>query len=131
MLCARDQHSAQLRAAPTVVVEQRYDSDQRCTVPAQPEHTALVFPHQGNFLTFAGDLGHGVIESLDEGLRMTLLINWWTHQPQVCRRKRLLRGGKKPVDSVITAALIGLQTVRITLLSSLQMSHVYNQLDPF
>jgi hypothetical protein len=84
-----------VHAGPTAVVEQRYDSEQRCTVPEEPAHTALVFPHQGNFLTFAGDLAHGVIESLDKGLRMTLLINWWAHQPQVCRRKRRLHGAKQ------------------------------------
>lgn len=70
-------------AAPTVVLWQHYDIAAGCARPEEPECCALVFPRQGNLLLFDGTLGHGVLESVSKAERMTLLINWWTHQPQV------------------------------------------------
>lgn len=45
---------------------------------------AVVYPRRGAFAVFDGGLGHGVLGSAAPGLRATLLINWWPHQPQVC-----------------------------------------------
>lgn len=72
-----------LHAAPTVVLWQHYDSSTGCACPEAPESCALVFPRAGNLLLFDGALGHGVLESVAPDERMTLLINWWAHQPQV------------------------------------------------
>ena len=68
-------------AGPTVVVDQ-----QHCSSAQQedtPRRSLLVYPRKNNFLLFDSRLGHGVLDTLSEGLRMTVLINWWHHKPMV------------------------------------------------
>ena len=70
-------------AGPTVVVDQ-----QHCSAAHQedtPRRSLLVYPRKNNFLLFDSRLGHGVLDTLSEDLRMTLLINWWHHKPLVSR----------------------------------------------
>ena len=71
------------RQSPTVVLQQLYNSLTRSAEPEDPNKCVLVFPSAGNFLVFDGALGHGVLDSVSEEVRMTLLINWWDHQPEV------------------------------------------------
>lgn len=74
-----DQQGAPL--GPTVVMRQRFDNDQRCTVPEDPDACCLVWPARGRYMVFDGSLGHGVLDSAAQGKRVTLLVNWWTGQP--------------------------------------------------
>jgi hypothetical protein len=67
-----------------MILDQRFDSETCETVPQDPTDCVLVFPEAKNFLVFEGNLGHGVLESVSSDERMTLLVNWWTSQPQVC-----------------------------------------------
>ena len=78
-------------AAPTVLLQQHFDAEAGCASPENPAQSALVFPRRGSFLVFDGSLGHGVLDGLGDSVRMTLLINWWTHQPQVRVRRLLTR----------------------------------------
>lgn len=66
---------------PTVVMQQRFDNDARCTVPEDPETCCIVWPLRGRYLVFDGSLGHGVLDSAARSTRMTLLVNWWTGDP--------------------------------------------------
>ena len=43
-----------------------------------------MWPLQNSLCIFDGRLGHGVLDSAAAGPRVTMLINWWTYQPQVC-----------------------------------------------
>ncbi|BDA41198.1 hypothetical protein COCOBI_01-8530 [Coccomyxa sp. Obi] len=70
------------RLGPTVIVDQRFDNGQMRALPEDPQRCAVVYPRRGAFAVFDGGLGHGVLGSAAAGLRATLLINWWPHQPQ-------------------------------------------------
>lgn len=73
-----------LYAGPTVVVDQQHCSaTQRDQEDATPRRSLLAYPRKNNFLMFDGRLGHGVLDTLSGGTRMTLLINWWQHKPMV------------------------------------------------
>ena len=50
---------------------------------ATPRRSLLAYPRQNSLLLFDGRLGHGVLNTLRGGARMTLLINWWHHKPKV------------------------------------------------
>lgn len=66
---------------PTVVVDQ-----QHCSSGGQgetPRRSLLAYPCQNSLLMFDGRLGHGVLDTLGDSTRMTLLINWWHHRPKV------------------------------------------------
>jgi hypothetical protein len=65
------------------VLDQRFDSVTGRASPEDPTTCAVVLPHEGNFLVFDGELGHGVLESAETSVRMTLLVNWWSKQPIV------------------------------------------------
>ena len=43
-----------------------------------------MWPLQSSLCVFDGRLGHGVLDSAAAAPRVTMLINWWTYQPQVC-----------------------------------------------
>lgn len=43
----------------------------------------MVFPAANAYLVFDGSLAHGVLGSFYHGKRATMLVNWWTEQPQV------------------------------------------------
>jgi len=51
-------------------------------VPEDPTSSYLVYPLAGAYCVFDGRLGHGVLDSFAKSKRATLLVNWWTHQPQ-------------------------------------------------
>jgi len=53
------------------------------TDPESPTSCVFVLPTAGKFCIFEGSLGHGVLDSSNSEKRATLLINWWTEQPQV------------------------------------------------
>lgn len=73
-----------LYAGPTVVVDQQHCSaKQREQEDATPRRSLVAYPRKNNFLMFDGRLGHGVLDTLSGGTRMTLLINWWQHKPMV------------------------------------------------
>ena len=71
-----------------------------------------VFPRKNRFLTFQGNLLHGVAPDPRpvDGNRLTLLVNWWMHKPEEpsCSRAELdmsetlvsssSRGAPRPVD---------------------------------
>jgi hypothetical protein len=71
-------------SGPTVIVNQRYDSNTGLIEPEDPTTTALIFPEKGSYCVFDGELAHGVLESFSQETRMTLLINWWAERPKVC-----------------------------------------------
>lgn len=52
-------------------------------MPEDPTCCYLVYPLAGSYCIFDGRLGHGVLDSFSGSRRATLLVNWWTHQPQV------------------------------------------------
>ena len=61
---------------------------QHCSSGGQgetPRRSLLAYPRQNSLLMFDGRLGHGVLDTLRGGTRMTLLINWWHHKPKVKR----------------------------------------------
>lgn len=70
------------RQSPTVLLQQLFDADAGEPVPENPSRCVLVFPQRANFLVFDGALGHGVLDGVGSDTRMTLLINWWDHQPE-------------------------------------------------
>ena len=70
-------------AGPTVVVDQQYDNTGGRPVPDTPQRSVLIYPKRGHFAVFDGRLGHGVLGSSSREQRVTLLINWWLHKPQV------------------------------------------------
>lgn len=70
-------------SGPTVIVGQCFDNKACVPEPEQPEKTALVWPRRGSLAVFDGGLGHGVLDSPSQEKRVTMLINWWTYQPQV------------------------------------------------
>ena len=73
-----------LGAGPTVVVDQQHcPATQHEQKDATPRRSLLAYPRRNNFLMFDGRLGHGVLDTLSGGTRMTLLINWWQHKPMV------------------------------------------------
>ena len=69
--------------APTVIIDQRFDEALKRAVPDDPTWSVLSFPLRGNYCLFSGDLGHGVLDGGDDWAdRITLLVNWWDHQPE-------------------------------------------------
>ena len=55
-------------------------------MPDTPQRSLLIYPRRGQLAVFDGRLGHGVLGSSSREQRVTLLINWWAHKPQVgCR----------------------------------------------
>lgn len=50
---------------------------------ATPRRSLLAYPRRNSLLMFDSRLGHGVLDTLCEDTRMTLLINWWHHKPKV------------------------------------------------
>lgn len=73
-------------AGPTVIVDQQYDNESQQAVPETPQRCTLVYPCRNTLAVFNGCLGHGVLEGghSSSEQRITLLINWWAHKPQVC-----------------------------------------------
>lgn len=69
------------------MLAQRYDSNEGCTVPEDPDASAIVFPRANSVLIFDGTLAHGVLEGPGTEMRMTLLVNWWDRHPEVCMRR--------------------------------------------
>eukprot|EP00884_Botryococcus_braunii_P016471 jgi/Botrbrau1/3507/Bobra.341_2s0036.1 len=65
----------------TVVVDQVYDAHRRRLVPSNPQRSALLVPRANRFAIFDGRLAHGVLDWGSGAPRMTLLFNWWSHQP--------------------------------------------------
>lgn len=72
-----------VRQAPTVILDQQYDQQAGCPVPAAPSSSMVVWPLKGTYCLFDGRLGHGVLDSCSSSIRATLLVNWWTSCPQV------------------------------------------------
>lgn len=73
--------------APTVITNQLYDYEECCPVPEDPTVTTLVFPLRNSYVVFAGNAGHGVLDSTEStGIRVTLLINWWANKPEEIER---------------------------------------------
>jgi hypothetical protein len=72
-----------LPAGPTVILQQQYDPSSCRPVPEEPPSSVLVWPLAGNYCLFNGRLGHGVLGSCSGSRRATLLVNWWSQQPQV------------------------------------------------
>lgn len=66
-----------------MVVDQEFDNERGRAQPSDPQQCVLIYPRRGAFAVFDGRLGHGVLGSAATDLRATLLINWWSHQPQV------------------------------------------------
>ena len=70
-------------AGPTVVIDQRFDNESGASHPSDPGRSVLVWPRANTFAVFDGGLAHGVLDSASQEARVTLLVNWWTRQPQV------------------------------------------------
>ena len=70
-------------AGPTVIADQQYDNMMKQPLPEEPQKTTIVLPRANTMALFDGRLAHGVLESSSRQPRATLLINWWTYQPQV------------------------------------------------
>lgn len=68
-----------------MIVNQRFDQEEGCTYPDNPEHSTLVFPTANHYCLFDGGLGHGVLECSHNDVRATFLVNWWEQRPQVRR----------------------------------------------
>lgn len=66
-----------------MVLSQVYDSEKGGTEPETPTECVVIFPRAGNFLEFDGTLAHGVLDSTAQETRMTFLINFWDHRPEV------------------------------------------------
>ena len=66
-----------------MLADQIFDNDLQAAVPEQPQTSTLIVPAANSLATFDGRLAHGVLTSQSAGLRATMLINWWTAQPQV------------------------------------------------
>jgi hypothetical protein len=83
------------RPGPTVIIDQVFDQAAGRPSPEDPASSALVYPLTGGYCVFDGRLGHGVLDSFAASRRATLLVNWWTHQPQARPGPRLpLRAGR-------------------------------------
>lgn len=72
-----------LPPGPTVIIDQVFDQEAGAPVPEDPSTSCLVYPLAGSYCIFDGRLGHGVLDSFAGSERATLLVNWWSHQPQV------------------------------------------------
>lgn len=70
-------------AGPTVILDQTFNNQTRQTTPDPPTACALVWPRANTYCVFDGRLGHGVLDSCSSSKRITFLVNWWTHRPQV------------------------------------------------
>ncbi len=70
-------------AGPSVIVDQAFDQHRGEAMPDTPVRSMLVYPENGMYCLFEGHLAHGVLESCSQQDRATLLVNWWTRQPQV------------------------------------------------
>ncbi|KAK9841653.1 hypothetical protein WJX74_009543 [Apatococcus lobatus] len=70
------------RLGPSVIVDQAFDPDEGEAVPEMPVQSMLIYPETGLYCIFDGKLAHGVLESTSQQDRATLLVNWWTAQPQ-------------------------------------------------
>ena len=82
--CANTQ---KLNLGATAVLEQRYDSASQTSVPETSRNDVLVWPAHNTLCVFDGRLSHGVLDWHAAGpLRRTLLVNWWTAQPQEVQR---------------------------------------------
>ena len=57
---------------------------QKQPLPDEPQKTTVVLPRANTMALFDGRLAHGVLESSSRQPRATLLINWWSYQPQAC-----------------------------------------------
>jgi hypothetical protein len=59
--------------------------------PAVPRTGALSHPRVNKYLVFHGELLHGVLPGppLDQGYRLTFLVNWWTYKPEEPNCERL------------------------------------------
>ena len=79
-------HTSGPPQAPTVVTNQRFDVDQGCVVPDDPTSSTLVFPRKNSYCIFDGALGHGVLDSGRQDVRVTLLVNWWKKRPENIER---------------------------------------------
>ncbi|KAK9806368.1 hypothetical protein WJX72_011734 [[Myrmecia] bisecta] len=78
--------SEDTRLGPTVIIDQQYDNEQGRAVPEHPARCALVYPLANQLCWFDGQLAHGVLDSPQDGLRVTMLINWWAARPQDTHR---------------------------------------------
>ena len=65
------------------MVDQQFDNSSGRPAPDTPQRSVLIYPKRGHFAVFDGRLGHGVLGSCSQEQRVTLLINWWLHKPQV------------------------------------------------
>ena len=70
-------------AGPSVVVDQAFDQEEGKAVPDTPVRSMVIYPETGLYCIFDGKLAHGVLESTSRQDRATLLVNWWTSQPEV------------------------------------------------
>lgn len=74
-----------MKIACTVILDQIYDNNKKCPDPKDPDKCVIIPPESGKFCVFDGKLGHGVLESSNPSKRVTMLVNWWTHEmPAVC-----------------------------------------------
>lgn len=104
-------HLSDYVPAPTVIIDQRYDEESGQAVPENPTWSVLSFPFRGNYCVFSGELGHGVLDGGDDWPdRMTLLINWWDHQPEAVGEapmtSRLLEVDEKKASTRLPIPLI-------------------------
>ena len=65
-----------------MLADQLFDNDTHEAVPAQPQCSTLIRPEANSLAVFDGRLAHGVLSSASSELRATMLVNWWTSQPQ-------------------------------------------------
>ena len=72
-----------------MLADQLFDNERGTAVPEEPQCSTLIAPAANSLAAFDGRLAHGVLTSGSAGLRATMLINWWTAQPQVLRRQGL------------------------------------------
>ncbi len=63
--------------SPTIVVDQVYGDDGR-----QPRKSVLSYPKENRVLVFDGRLAHGVLDSMNEVTRKSLLVNFWEERPE-------------------------------------------------
>lgn len=73
--------------SPMVILDQVPSNDGKARVPAKPERRKVVVPAPNRYVTFPGNLRHGVMprenavpEPGDE-LRLSLLVNFWRKRP--------------------------------------------------
>ena len=77
-----------MHAGPTVLADQLFDNDMQSPCPPEPQCSTLILPAANSLAVFDGRLAHGVLSSQSMALRATLLVNWWTAQPQVQGRRQ-------------------------------------------